>query len=200
MRRLPVLLFPLALAACTEPTPPAKPASTTAAPAPTSAAMDARTLYDFSAVPFKSADPRSLAAYKGEVVLVVNTAANCGYTPQMGPLAELDKKYKDKRFRVAGFLSDDFGHQGGTTEEVTACTLRYGASFDEFAILHVKKGPEQDPLFAWLTSRPGLEGDVTWNFNKWLVGRDGRLVARWKSDTTPDSAELAQAIEKELAK
>jgi glutathione peroxidase-family protein len=72
----------------------------------------------------------------------------------MGPLADLDKKYKDKRFRVVGFLSDDFGHQGGTTEEVTSCSLHYGASFDEFAHIHVKKGPEQHPLFAWLTSRP----------------------------------------------
>ncbi len=203
MRRLllalPLLAF--ALRACADREPPAKPgpaAPTTAAATPVT--TDMKTLADFSAVPFKASEPKSLAGYKGDVVLVVNIAANCGYTPQMGPLAELDQKYSAKHFRVVGFLSDDFGHQGGTTDEVTSCSLKYKAAFDEYAIIHVKKGPEQHPLFAWLTSQPGMTADVSWNFNKWLLGRDGHLVARWSSDVEPGSAEIAKAVEAALAK
>ena len=194
---LPLLILP----ACSTTEPPAKPgaASPSAAPSPPSNA-DMKTLADFSAVPFKATEPKSLAAYKGDVVLIVNTAANCGYTPQMGPLGELDQKYTAKHFRVVGFLSDDFGHQGGTSDEVTSCSLKYKATFDEYAHVHVKKGPEQHPLFAWLTSRPGLSADVSWNFNKWLVGRDGRLIARWSSDVEPGAAEIARAVEAALAK
>jgi glutathione peroxidase len=118
----------------------------------------------------------------------------------MKPLGALEKRYADKRFKVLGFLSDDFGHQAGTDEEVQACDLKYDAGFDQFAIVHVKKGPEQDPIFQWLTSRPGLEGDVKWNFAKWLVGRDGRLVKRWGSDAEPEGAEVTAAIDGEIAK
>ena len=202
MRRvlLALPLLVLVLPACADREPPAKPGAT-AASAPTSpSTADMKTLADFSAVPFKATEPKSLAAYKGDVVLIVNTAANCGYTPQMGPLGELDQKYSAKHFRVVGFLSDDFGHQGGTTDEVTTCSLKYKAAFDEYAHIHVKKGPEQHPLFAWLTSQPGMTADVSWNFNKWLVGRDGRLVARWSSDVEPSSPEIAKAVEGALAK
>lgn len=202
MRRLLLalpLLSLLTLPACADREAPAKAGPVTAASTPTAAA-DMKTLADFSAIPFKGTEPKSLAAYKGDVVLIVNTAANCGYTPQMGPLGELDQKYSAKHFRVVGFLSDDFGHQGGTTDEVTSCSLKYKAAFDEYAHIHVKKGPEQHPLFAWLTSQPGLTGDVSWNFNKWLIGRDGKLVARWASDTEPSSAEVAKAIEAALDK
>ncbi|MFS8064848.1 MAG: glutathione peroxidase [Byssovorax sp.] len=203
MRRLLLVLplLALALPACADREPPAKPGATSAnAAASTPSNTDMKILTDFAAVPFKGAEPRSLAAYKGDVVLIVNTAANCGYTPQMGPLGELDRKYQDKHFRVVGFLSDDFGKQGGTTEEVTSCSVKYKATFDEYAHIHVKKGPEQHPLFAWLTSRPGMTADVSWNFNKWLVGRDGHLVARFSSDVEPGSPEMTQAIEAALAK
>ena len=193
---LPLLILP----ACADRELPAKPGATSASAAATPSNADMKTLADFSAVPFKATEAKSLAAYKGDVVLIVNTAANCGYTPQMGPLGELDQKYQAKHFRVVGFLSDDFGKQGGTTEEVTSCSLKYKATFDEYAHIHVKKGPEQHPLFAWLTSQPGLTADVSWNFNKWLVGRDGRLVARWASDVEPGSPEIAKAIEGALAK
>lgn len=196
---LPLLAF--TLSACVDREPPAKPGATPPnAAASTPSTTDMKTLTDFAAVPFKGAEPRSLAAYKGDVVLIVNTAANCGYTPQMGPLGELDRKYQDKHFRIVGFLSDDFGKQGGTTEEVTSCSVKYKATFDEYAHIHVKKGPEQHPLFAWLTSRPGMTGDVSWNFNKWLVGRDGHLVARFSSNVEPGSPEMTQAIEAALAK
>jgi glutathione peroxidase len=194
----PLLAF-LSLPACTD-REPEKPGSLTAASTPSTAADSMKTLSDFSAVPFKATSPKSLAAYKGDVVFLVNIAANCGYTPQMGPLAELDQKYKARQFRVVGFLSDDFGRQGGTTEEVTSCSLKYKAAFDEYAHIHVKKGPEQHPLFAWLTSQPGLTADVSWNFNKWLIGRDGRLIARWASNVEPSSSEVTGAIEAALEK
>lgn len=202
MRTL-LLAFPLlsllSLPACTD-REPEKPGALTAASTPSTAADSMKTLSDFSAVPFKATSPKSLAAYKGDVVLIVNIAANCGYTPQMGPLAELDQKYTARQFRVVGFLSDDFGRQGGTTEEVTSCSLKYKAAFDEYAHIHVKKGPEQHPLFAWLTSQPGLTADVSWNFNKWLIGRDGRLIARWASNVEPSSSEVTGAIEAALEK
>jgi glutathione peroxidase len=200
MRSLLAALPLLALAACAD-REPAKPGSTSPiATTSTPSTSDMKTIADFAAVPFKGAEPRSLAAYKGDVVLIVNTAANCGYTPQMGPLGELDQKYQAKHFRVVGFLSDDFGKQGGTTEEVTSCSLKYKATFDEYAHIHVKKGPEQHPLFVWLTSQPGMTADVSWNFNKWLVGRDGHLVARFSSDVEPGSPEIIKAIEAALAK
>jgi glutathione peroxidase len=197
---IPALLLALLMPACTNAESPAPPKAGAAATPPEKPAGDAASIYAFSAVPFQSTEPKSLRAYEGKVLLIVNTAANCGFTPQMGPLGELDKKYRDRRFQVVGFLSDDFGHQGGTTEEVKACGLKYDASFDEFAHIHVKKGPEQHPLFAYLTSRPEKDGDVSWNFNKWLIDRQGKLVARWPSETEPGSAEVTAAIEKELAK
>jgi glutathione peroxidase len=198
-RLLLPLLFALALPSCTGPE--AAPSPKAAASAAQRPAGDAASsIFTFSALPFQGTEPKSLRAYEGQVLLIINTAANCGFTPQMGPLAELDKKYRDRRFRVVGFLSDDFGKQGGTAEEVTACGLKYNATFDEFAHIHVKKGPEQHPLFAYLTSRPGLDADVSWNFNKWLIDRRGQLVARWPSETEPAAAEVTAAIEKELAK
>ena len=207
MRRLLLALalphLALSLPACADREASAKPGAASpsaAASTPSPSNADMKTLADFSAVAFKASEPKSLAAYKGDVVLIVNTAANCGYTPQMGPLGELDQKYTARHFRVVGFLSDDFGHQGGTSEEVTSCSLRYKAAFDEYAHIHVKKGPEQHPLFTWLTSQPGMTADVSWNFNKWLVGRDGRLIARWPSDVEPGSAEIAKAVEAALAK
>lgn len=198
---LPLLLAVALLPACTgaEAPPPSKAGTTTSSTASAPSA-GASSIYAFSALPFQGTAPKSLRAYEGQVLLIVNTAANCGFTPQMGPLAELDKKYKDRRFHVVGFLSDDFGHQGGTVEEVTACGLQYSATFDEFAHIHVKKGEGQHPLFAYLTSRPGLDADVSWNFNKWLIGRRGQLVARWPSETEPTAAEVTAAIDKEIEK
>jgi glutathione peroxidase len=158
------------------------------------------TFYAFSAAPLGLTEPVSLSRYQGKVLLVANTAAHCGYTPQYTPLGDVDRKYKDRGFAVLGFVSDDFGHQAGSVDEVKACSLEHHATFDQFAEMHVKKGPEQNPLFAWLTSQPGMDGDVKWNFNKFLVGKHGELVARWSSDVAPDSPEVAAAIESALAK
>jgi glutathione peroxidase len=156
--------------------------------------------YSFSAAPLGLTDAVSLAKYQGKVLLVVNTAAHCGYTPQYGPLGEVDRKYKDKGFAVVGFVSDDFGQQAGTVDEIKACSLEHHATFDQFAEVHVKKGPEQHPVFAWLTSQPGLGGEVKWNFSKFLLGKQGELLARWPCDVAPNGPEIAAAIESALAK
>jgi len=156
--------------------------------------------YSFSAAPLGLDQPVSLAKYQGKVLLVVNTASHCGYTPQYAPLGDVDRKYKDKGFAVVGFVSDDFGHQAGSVDEIKACSLEHKATFDQFAEMHVKKGPDQNPLFAWLTSQPRLTGDVKWNFNKFLVGKKGELIARWSSDAAPDGPEITAAIDAALAK
>ncbi|MFT3765365.1 MAG: glutathione peroxidase [Minicystis sp.] len=175
-----------------EPPRPAAPAGTV------SSRTSNMSFHAFSAAPLGQTEPVSLAKYKGQVLLVANTAAHCGYTPQYGPLGEVDRKYKARGFTVLGFVSDDFGHQAGTTEEVKACSLEHRATFDQFAEMHVKQGSEQHPLFAWLTSQKGMEGDVRWNFNKWLIGKNGELIARWSSDTSPDGPEITAAIEAAL--
>jgi glutathione peroxidase len=170
-----------------------------APPAPPSAMKSAASdIYAFEAAPLGSDTPVSLAKYKGQVLLVVNVAAHCGYTPQYAPLGELDRKYGPKGFHVVGFVSDDFGKQGGTTEEVQSCSLSNRATFDQFATVGVKPGPAQHPLFAWLTSQPGMTGEAKWNFHKWLIGKDGKLVARWASGDLPDGPAITQAIEAAL--
>ncbi len=158
------------------------------------------TFHSFSAAPLGVDAPVSLAKYKGKVLLVVNTAAHCGYTPQYKPLGEVHRKYKDRGFAVVGFVSDDFGHQAGTVDEIKACSLDNKADFDQFAEVHVKPGADQNPIFAWLTSQPELGGPVKWNFGKFLVGKDGQLIARWGSDAAPDGPEITKAIEAALAK
>ena len=156
--------------------------------------------HSFSAAPLGLTEPVALSKYKGEVLLVANTAAHCGYTPQYKPLGEVDRKYRARGFRVLGFVSDDFGHQAGTVDEVKACSLDNRAEFDQFSEMHVKKGPGQNPIFAWLTSQPGFEGDVKWNFHKWLIGKKGEVLGAWPSATAPDGAEVTAAIEAALAR
>jgi glutathione peroxidase len=159
-----------------------------------------KNFFEFSAAPLGQTEPASLAKYHGKVLLVVNTAAHCGYTPQYRPLGEIERRYAPRGFAVLGFVSDDFGHQAGTVDEVQSCSLGYRATFDQFAEVHVKKGAAQHPLFAWLTSQPGFPGDAKWNFNKWLVSKQGELIGRWGSDAPPDGAEITAAIEAALAK
>lgn len=195
--------FAFALAAAafgctkTDPAPIASPPTAASSPSP-GATTPMTDLYAFSAVPLVGGDPISLSRYKGDVLLVVNVAAHCGYTPQYRPLGELDRRYGPKGFHVLGFVSDEFGHQAGSVDEIKACSLDNKASFEQFAQIHVKKGPEQHPLFAWLTSQPAFPGDVGWNFNKWLIGKKGELVARWPSGVEPDGDVIRAAVEKAL--
>lgn len=145
-----------------------------------------------------------LSQYKGEVLLIVNTASQCGATPQYEPLQELHKKYADKGLKVLGFPCNQFGKQEpGTAEDIQEfCKQNYGVSFDMFAKVDVN-GEKAAPLFKYLTSKKAYSedaGDVKWNFEKFLVSRDGKVVARFRTRTSPDEEEVVQAIENELAK
>ncbi len=146
--------------------------------------------------------PTSLAPYKGQVLLLVNVASRCGYTPQYTGLEALYEKYKDKGLRVLGFPCNDYGAQepGTNAEIVQFCSTKYHVSFPLFDKLHTK-GPEQHPLYRFLTGKSAaFPGDVAWNFEKFLIARDGTVVARFKSPVKPDAPELVAAVEKELAK
>ena len=144
---------------------------------------------------------QTFADYKGNVLLIVNVASKCGYTPQYTGLEQLNKDYGDKGLKVLGFPCNDFGAQEpGTNEEIAQfCTTNYGVSFDMMDKVHAK-GSEQHPLYQTLTSAVEPKGDVQWNFEKFLVNKQGEVVARYGSGVKPTSSELTQAIEAELAK
>ena len=145
-----------------------------------------------------------LAQYKGKVILMVNTASKCGNTPQYAPLEDLYKKYSDRGFVILGFPSNDFGHQEpGTDVQISEfCTKNYGVTFPMFSKVDVK-GADQCDLYKLLTSpetdKP-FAGVITWNFEKFLIGRDGRIVARFSPRTKPETPQVVSAIEAELAK
>ncbi len=141
------------------------------------------------------------ADYRGMVLLIVNVASYCGYTPQYQGLEELNQQYGDRGLRVLGFPCNDFGAQEpGTNEEIaTFCETSYGVSFELFDKIHAK-GSQQHPLYQTLTNSVEPKGDVAWNFEKFLIGKQGEVVARFGSSVTPTSPELIQAIEAELAK
>ncbi|HMJ63713.1 MAG TPA: glutathione peroxidase [Candidatus Binatia bacterium] len=139
----------------------------------------------------------SLKKYDGKVLLVVNVASQCGLTPQYKALEAVQQKYKDKGFTVLGFPCNDFGSQEpGTNEEIKEfCSSKYNVSFPMFDKLHVK-GSEQHPLYTALSGKDSpFPGDVKWNFGKFLIGRDGRIIKRFEPKVTPDSPEVTQAIE-----
>lgn len=144
--------------------------------------------------------PDALSAYAGRVLLVVNTASACGLTPQYEALEALQRRYGEHGLSVLGFPSNQFGAQEpGTAEEIAAfCSSRYDVSFPLFAKTDVN-GPGTHPLYAWLkAARAGADGrpDIGWNFAKFLVGRDGTVLARYEPKTAP--AELAADIERAL--
>ena len=143
----------------------------------------------------------SLKDYKGKVVLLVNVASKCGYTPQYKGLESLYRKYRDKDLVVVGVPSNDFGAQEpGTAEDIKSfCEKNYGVTFPLMSKIHVK-GEDQHPLYAALTGKDSpFPGDVKWNFNKFLIGRDGKILKRFDSKVTPESPELTQAVEAALA-
>jgi glutathione peroxidase len=154
-------------------------------------------------VPLKDIDGKetTLQPYAGKTMLIVNVASKCGNTPQYKELEALYRKYKDKGLVVLGFPANDFGLQEpGTDAEIKAfCTSKYEVTFPMFDKIHVK-GPEQHPLYDELTGPAApFPGPVKWNFGKFLVGRDGRIVARFEPKTKPDAPEVVEAIEKSLA-
>ncbi len=165
------------------------------------AAETAKSVLDFTMRDIDGKDAK-LKQYKGKVLLVVNVASKCGYTPQYEGLQAIYAKYKDKGFYVLGFPANNFGSQepGTETEIKEFCSSKYHVTFPMFAKISVK-GDDQDPLYKFLTSKetdPDFAGDITWNFNKFLVDRDGKVVARFSSKDTPESENVTSAIEKYL--
>ncbi len=143
-----------------------------------------------------------LETYKGKVVMIVNTASKCGLTPQYEALQAVYDKYKDKDFEILGFPANNFmGQEPGTEEEIKEfCTLKYKVTFPMFSKISVK-GTDQHPLYTYLTnekSNPGFSGDISWNFEKFLIGKDGKTLARFSPSTKPDDAKVIEAIEKAL--
>jgi glutathione peroxidase len=145
--------------------------------------------------------PAPLADYKGKVILVVNVASQCGYTPQYSALESIYEKYKDQGFVILGFPANNFGGQEpGTDAEIkTFCTRKYSVTFPIYSKISVK-GADQAPLYAYLTKQtaPGISGDIKWNFTKFLVDRNGNVVQRFEPGVTPDSKEMTSAIEQKL--
>jgi glutathione peroxidase len=143
--------------------------------------------------------PADLAQYGGKVTLVVNVASQCGLTPQYTGLQKLYDEYKDKGFAILGFPSNDFGSQEpGSPEEIaTFCKKNYGVTFPMFSKLVTKAGPEQSPIYAYLGQNGSLP---SWNFAKYLVGKDGKVIQFFNSKVTPEAKELRDAIDAALAK
>lgn len=144
---------------------------------------------------------KPLADYKGKVVLIVNVASKCGYTPQYKGLEALYEKYKDRGFVILGFPANEFGRQEpGTNDQIKKfCSDKYNVSFDLFSKI-VVKGQGIHPLYQYLTTQSGFNGDITWNFNKFLAAKNGEIAARYDSAVTPGSTELVGEVEKLLAK
>lgn len=142
-----------------------------------------------------------LGSYQGKVVLVVNVASRCGATPQYEGLQALYEKYKDKGFVVLGFPANDFGAQEpGSDDQIKEfCTSKYDVSFPMFSKITVK-GADKPKLYQVLTETADPAGDIGWNFEKFLIGKDGKVAGRFKTRVSPDDAALVGAIEAALAK
>ena len=149
------------------------------------------TVYDFTMKDAGGQDI-SLADYKGKVLLIVNTATGCGFTPQYNGLEDLYEKYKDQCFEILDFPCNQFGNQApGTDAQITEfCAINFGVSFRQFSKIEVN-GPGEAPLYTWLKSKKGgiLNSDIKWNFTKFLLDREGNVVERFASTVTPERIE-----------
>jgi glutathione peroxidase len=164
------------------------------------ALLHAGSIYD---IQVKDIDGKNtiLAAYKGKVLLIVNVASKCGFTPQYKNLEAVYEKYKDQGLVILGFPCNQFGGQEpGTDEEVKQfCTSKYFITFPLFDKIEVN-GPNRHPLYVALAGETSpFPGDITWNFNKFLISRDGKILKRFDSKIKPDSTEATEAIEAALA-
>ena len=158
---------------------------------------------DFTVKDIDGKETKLAEKYKGKVLVIVNTASLCGYTKQYTGLEEIYKKYHDQGFEVLAFPSNDFGNQEpGTNADIkTFCSTEYPVTFPLFSKVPVK-GDQKEPLYAYLTDttkNPATGGDIKWNFTKFLVGRDGKIIARYESKVKPTDAEMTEAVEKALA-
>lgn len=166
---------------------------------PKEAATPVPNLYELQA-PSLDGTPKDLAEYRGKVVLVVNVASECGFTPQYEGLQALHTEFGPRGFAVLGFPSNEFGGQEpGTPEQIQQfCTSTYEVTFPLFGKVETKAGAGQSPVYAYLTAATGQTPG--WNFCKYLVGKDGRAVAYFNSFVKPSDAKLRAAVEAELAK
>lgn len=207
LRRASLLLLPLFLVAggcegkeTNHPVAAQTKSAGSAAPATSAAGPTERASASIHDLTMKRLDgtPAPLSSWAGKVVLVVNTASECGYTPQYEGLESLHERYESKGFAVLGFPSNDFGGQepGGAPEIATFCRTKYGIKFPMFDKVHTK-GVERAELYARLTA---ALGEPKWNFHKYLVDKRGRPVKAFPSAVKPDAAELTRAIDDELAK
>src|SRR6266853_2245010 len=147
--------------------------------------------------------PAPLSAYKGKVVMLVNVASRCGFTPQYTALESIYEKYKDRGFVIVGIPANNFGGQEpGTNQEIkTFCSSKYNVTFPMMAKVSVK-GEDTTPLYQFLTDKaahPQTGGEIKWNFTKFLVGPDGHVIKRFEPEVTPDSPDVTSAIQKALA-
>jgi glutathione peroxidase len=161
-----------------------------------------KSIYDFT---MNSIDGKAtpLSSYKGKVVLLVNVASRCGFTPQYTALENTYEKYKSRNFVIIGIPANNFGAQEpGTNEEIkTFCSTKYNVTFPMMAKVSVK-GSDITPIYQYLTDKsanPQTGGEIQWNFTKFLVGADGKIVARFEPKVTPDDPQVAAAIEKALS-
>ena len=162
-----------------------------------------KNIYDFTMKSIDG-DQVNLGSFKGKVVLLVNVASKCGYTPQYTALESVYEKYKDRGFVIVGVPANNFMQQEpGTDAEIkTFCSRKYNVTFPMMSKVSVK-GDDKTPLYQYLTDsslNPKFGGDIKWNFTKFLIDRNGDIVARFEPATTPDSAEVTSAIESTLAK
>lgn len=160
-----------------------------------------KTIYTFTLNDIHG-EPVSLSEYKGKVLLLVNVASKCGFTKQYTGLENLYQTYKDQGFVVLGFPANNFfGQEPGTDEEIEQfCTRTFGVSFPMFSKISVK-GKNIDPLYVFLTNKktnPAFGGSISWNFNKFLIGRDGRILNRFGSRTAPDDVDVIKSVEAAL--
>ena len=157
--------------------------------------VDTKSIYDFT---MKTIDgkEKSLADYRGEVLLVVNVASQCGYTPQYKDLEEVFEKYKGKGFRILAFPANNFGEQepGSDQEIKTFCQTNYSVTFDLFSKISVK-GDDQHPLYSYITKESPFPGDVKWNFQKYLVDKNGNIVAMFPSRVKPTDKAFIEKVE-----
>jgi glutathione peroxidase len=157
--------------------------------------VNANGIYSFTMKTIDGKD-KPLVEYKGKVLLIVNVASFCGYTPQYKDLEEVYRTYKDKGFMILGFPANNFGQQEpGSDEEIkTFCDTKYNVTFDLFSKISVK-GDDQHPLYQYITKASPFPGDVKWNFQKYLVDQDGNIVAMYPSKVKPTDREVIQKIE-----
>jgi glutathione peroxidase len=162
-------------------------------------AQKASSVYDFKVKTMDGVD-KSLADYNGQVLLIVNTASHCGFTPQYAGLEKLYERYKDRGFVILAFPANNFLDQepGDNSSIKQFCELTYKTSFPLFSKISVK-GPQIAPLYQYLTTASGYNGDITWNFNKFLINRQGHVIARFGTRTDPMDPQLEEDVLRALA-